>query len=128
MRKIKLDKNAPGGRTVSQLAAPPVVGGDGIIWDRSRLIVVAGHPASLTYFALKSDLSEGFITNVKTDPALRGPSTVAFAALRYLVVNADFATSATPFTVVSLRAPLFHPWWEIPEGEGWLAGDLKARH
>lgn len=126
--RITLDKDAPGGRTVTQLAAPPVVGGDGIIWDRGRLIVVAGDPPTLTFFALKSDLTEGFITSVRTDPALRGPSTVAVAWLRYLVVNADFATSTTPFTVASLRAPLFHPWWEIPEGEGWLAGDLKARH
>ena len=129
MYRISLDRAAPGGRTITQLAAPPVPGGDGLIWDRGRLVVVAGDPAALTFFALKSDLSEGVITRVRSDPALRGPSTVAFARWRYLVVNADFTTSATPFTVAGLRAPLFHPWWEIPDdGGSWLAGDLKTRH
>jgi hypothetical protein len=39
---------------------------------------------------------------VLTDPSLRGPSTIARARDRYLVVNADFATSTQPFTVSGL--------------------------
>jgi hypothetical protein len=38
----------------------------------------------------------------RTDPTLRGPSTVARDKQFYLVVNADFATSTTPFTVSAL--------------------------
>ena len=52
------------------------------------------------------DLRQGGRTadldHVRTDPALNGPSTVARDANRYLVVNADFATSTTPFTVAGL--------------------------
>jgi Cu-Zn family superoxide dismutase len=127
--RIKLDQGAPGGRTIAQLAAPPVTGGDGMIWDRGRLVIVDGDPASLTFMALSTDLTEAFITKVRTSPLLRGPSTVARAWNRYLVVNADFSTSTTPFTVASLWAPRRHPVWELPDGgDGWLAGDLRARH
>jgi hypothetical protein len=38
----------------------------------------------------------------RTDPTLRGPSTVARARNFYLVVNADFFISTTPFTVTGL--------------------------
>lgn len=127
--RIILDKNAPFGRTVRQLAAPPVVGGDGITWDRGRLMVVDGDLARLVFLALKADLTEGVITKETTDPALKEPSTVARAWNRYLVVNADFATDTTPFSVVSLKAPRSHPASEIPaDGDEWLAGALKMRH
>jgi hypothetical protein len=64
--------------------------------------VVRGDPASLTFLRLSHDLSRAQIKNTVTDPTLRGPSTVARAGNRYLVVNADFATSTQPFTVSGL--------------------------
>lgn len=127
--RITLDHQAPLGRTIQQVAAPPVVGGDGITWDRGRLIVVDGDPARLVFMALTADLQDGFITRERTDAALRGPSSVARAGNRYLVVNADFATSRTPFTVADLKAPRSHPASEIPDtGDVWLIDDLKTRH
>jgi hypothetical protein len=42
------------------------------------------------------------LQSTRTSTNLRGPSTVARARKLYLVVNADFATSTTPFTVAGL--------------------------
>lgn len=127
--RIILDPNAPSGRTIQQLAAPPVVGGDGITWDRGRLVIVDGDPASLTFMALTDDLTEGVITRERTDPALNYPSTVDRGHNRYLVVNADFDDSDLPFTVASLKAPHHHPESELPDdGDDWLSDDLKMRH
>lgn len=127
--EIRLDNDLPFDRAIQQVNAPAVVGGDGLTWDRGRLIVVTGDPAQLVFMGLREDLSEGVITHERTDPALRGPATVARAGDRYLVVNADFATSATPFTVVSLAAPDRHPPAELPdEGDGWMNILLRARH
>jgi hypothetical protein len=46
------------------------------------------------------------VDRVLTDPSLRGPSTIARAKDRYLVVNADFATNTQPYTVSALRRHL----------------------
>lgn len=91
-----------GAPTISPVAAPALVGGDGMIVDRGQLVVVRGDPASLTFLDLSDRRSQASIDRVVTDPALRGPSTVAAAFGRYLVVNADFATSTQPFTVAGL--------------------------
>jgi Cu-Zn family superoxide dismutase len=87
------------GRKIQQLAVDPVVGGDGMLLDRGRLVVVQGAPAQLTFVELDRRGSSGTVVGHLTDPTLRGPSTVAQAGARYLVVNADFATSTVPFTV-----------------------------
>jgi hypothetical protein len=63
---------------------------------------VRGTPASLTFLKLNDARSRARIVDVDTDATLRGPSTVARAGERYLVVNADFATSTRPFTVSGL--------------------------
>jgi hypothetical protein len=90
------------GPTFSTVAAPALVGGDGMIVDHGQLVVVRGDPASLTFLNLGERRTTASIDRVVTDATLRGPSTVAAAAGRYLVVNADFATSTTPFTVAGL--------------------------
>jgi Cu-Zn family superoxide dismutase len=88
-----------GGRTISAIDAPDLTGGDGLLLDKGRLIVVRGNPASLTFLKLENDRSRARIRAMVEDPSLHGPSTVARLHDRYLVVNADFATSTQPFTV-----------------------------
>ncbi|HEY6592942.1 MAG TPA: hypothetical protein VI011_02360 [Asanoa sp.] len=100
--RIVVDPDAAQGRTISPVDAPPLTGGDGMVVDRGRLIVVIGDPATLTFLSLSADHLRARTDEVRTDPTLRGPSTVARAADRYLVVNADFAVSRTPFTVSGL--------------------------
>ena len=104
--RIRFDAAAPGGRTIRLVDAPPLVGGDGLLVDHGRLVVVRGDPATLTFLRLGPRHLWAAVVAVRTDPTLRGPSTVARARDRYLVVNADFATSTTPFTVSGLRRGL----------------------
>jgi hypothetical protein len=100
--RIRFQAGAPHGRTIRLVAAPRLVGGDGMILDCGRLAVVRGAPASLTTLRLGPRNLWAAVVRVRANPTLRGPSTVARAGLRYLVVNADFATSTTPFTVSGL--------------------------
>jgi sugar lactone lactonase YvrE len=92
-----------GGRPkISTIDVEPLLGGDGLLLDRGRLIVVQGTPAMLTFVKLRHHTSSGTVVERRTDPNLRGPSTIARAGHVYLVVNADFGTSRTPFTVAVL--------------------------
>jgi hypothetical protein len=93
-----------GGRRIQQIAVDPLVGGDGMLLDRGRLVVVQGSPAQLTFVDLDRGASRGTVVGHLTDATLRGPSTVARDRDRFLVVNADFATSTTPFTVSGIAA------------------------
>jgi hypothetical protein len=76
-----------------------------MLLDRGRLVVVQGAPAQLTFIQLDHRASRGSVVGHLTDPTLRGPSTVARARDRYLVVNADFATSTVPFTLSGIARP-----------------------
>jgi hypothetical protein len=89
-------------RTIQRVDAPAVVGGDGLLIDKGRLIVVQGSPAQLSILKLRGGASRATLENTRTDPTLRGPSTVARVKKLLLVVNADFATSTQPFTVSGL--------------------------
>ncbi len=100
--RISLKSGATNGRVINQLTADPLPGGDGLLLDRGRLIVVQGSPAALKFLKLNSDAARADLQATRTDPTLRGPSTVARAKNLYLVVNADFATSTKPFTVSGL--------------------------
>lgn len=84
---------------VRQVRVAPLVAGDGMIVDRGRLVVVQGAAQQLTFVKLRRGGTRGEIDSTLTDPSFDGPSTVARAKNRYLVVNADFATSTPPFTV-----------------------------
>jgi sugar lactone lactonase YvrE len=98
--RIDVDEGAVNGRTIQQIAVERLVGGDGMLLDRGRLIVVQGGPApTLTFVQLEADARRGRVVERRTDPTLRGPSTIARARQLYLVVNADFVTGRTPFTV-----------------------------
>jgi sugar lactone lactonase YvrE len=99
--RIDLDADAPNGREIRRIDVEPLHG-DGLLLDRGRLIVVEGSPAALKFVKLKGNATRGKVVETQTDPALRGPSTVDRARDLYLVVNADFATSTMPFTVVGL--------------------------
>jgi hypothetical protein len=100
--RIDLKRSAANGRVIRQIAADPLVGGDGLLLDNGRLIVVQGSPAALKFLKLHGDATRADLRATRTDPTLRGPSTVDRAKNLYLVVNADFATSTTPFTVSGL--------------------------
>lgn len=76
--------------------------GDGLLLDRGQLIVVQGGPPTRAFVKLDGKVKEGKVAERRTDPTLRGPSTVARARNFYLVVNADFFISTTPFTVTGL--------------------------
>lgn len=89
-------------RTIQQIDAPTLVGGDGMLLDKGRLIVVQGSPAQLSVLKLRGGASRATLEDTRTDPTLRGPSTVARVKKLLLVVNADFATSTQPFTVSGL--------------------------
>ena len=89
-------------RRIQQIDAPALPGGDGLLLDRGRLVVVEGDPAALQFLKLDRNATRARLVETRTDPTLRGPSTVARAHKLLLVVNADFATSTTPFTVSGL--------------------------
>src|SRR5262245_20993614 len=100
--RIDLDRR---GRRIQQIAADPVLGGDGMLLDRGRLVVVQGSPAQLTFVRLEQRAARGTIVGHVTDATLRGPSTVARVGDRFVVVNADFATSTAPFTLSGIARP-----------------------
>ena len=88
-------------RKITKIHAPDLAG-DGLLIDGGRLLVVTGSPAAVTVLTLSDDDSRARVDKVLTDPSLRGPSTIARAEDRYLVVNADFATNTQPYTVSAL--------------------------
>jgi sugar lactone lactonase YvrE len=100
--RIDLGTGDPSTRQIQQIDAPALPGGDGLLRDRGRLVVVQGDPAALRFLKLEDDASRALLVDTRTDPTLRGPSTVARVCKLLLVVNADFATSSTPFTVSGL--------------------------
>jgi Cu-Zn family superoxide dismutase len=102
--RVVLTRDGSGARSIEAIRGlgTGLTGGDGMIVDRGRLVVVIGDPATLNFVKLRHHNLRGRITDVRGDNTLKGPSTVARAMDRYLVVNADFATSATQFTVSGL--------------------------
>jgi sugar lactone lactonase YvrE len=100
--RIDLGAGTPTSRRIEQIDAPALPGGDGLLLERGRLVVVQGDPAALRFLKLGGDASRARLVDTRTNPTLRGPSTVARVHKLLLVVNADFATSTTPFTVSGL--------------------------
>jgi hypothetical protein len=86
-----------------------VKGGDGLLVDRGRLLVVRGstpHNANgaVQAFKLSHHRTRARFESETSDPSLTGPSTIARARDRLLVVNPNFAgaANATQFTVTGL--------------------------
>jgi sugar lactone lactonase YvrE len=95
-------------RKITQVDAPALPGGDGLLIDGGRLLVVQGSPAQVSVLKLKSGSSRATLDRTITDPTLKGPSTIARVGKLLLVVNADFATSTQPFTVSGLPRKAEH--------------------
>lgn len=92
-----------GAAAIQAITGVNLPGGDGMIRDRGRLVVVqGGPPAQLSFVKLNHSARRGTVVGTKTSSNLRGPSTVARTRKLYLVVNADFDTNTKPFTVDGL--------------------------
>jgi sugar lactone lactonase YvrE len=102
--RIALARGGASIRAIDEITGATVPGGDGMLLDRGRLVVVQGDPAQLTFVKLRAGARRARLDGTETSDALRGPSTVDRAKGLYLVVNADFDTSRTPFTVAGLPA------------------------
>ena len=101
--RIDLNENAPYGRKIHPIAVEPLAGGDGLLLDGGDLLVVqGGPPAMLTFVRLNGAADRGRVIERRSDPTLREPSTVARVRNFYLIVNADFSNSVTPFTVTGM--------------------------
>ena len=98
--RIDLDRDNPAARTITKIDAPEVAG-DGLLIDRGKLLVVIGSRPGVKVLDLSLDDSRAREVKVLTDASLRGPSTIARAKDRYLVVNAAFG-QPTPYTVSAL--------------------------
>jgi len=92
-------------RAIDEITGATVPGGDGMLLDRGRLIVVQGDPAQLSFLALRRGAPRATLERTQTSDKLRGPSTVDRARGLYLVVNADFDADRKPFTVAGLPRP-----------------------
>jgi Cu-Zn family superoxide dismutase len=101
--RIQLARGGAAIRSIDAVKGVSVPGGDGLLQDRGRLLVVqGGPPAQISFVKLRHGDRRGAVRDVRTSPLLKGPSTIARARDLYLVVNADFATSTKPFTVAGL--------------------------
>ena len=69
---------------------------------RARTRTTASPTGSSTSSTLRHGGRDGRLADQRTDASFQGPSTIARARDRYLVVNPDFATSTPPFTVTAL--------------------------
>jgi sugar lactone lactonase YvrE len=100
--RIDLSEDGSSIREIDEVEGATVSGGDGLLLDRGRLVVVQGDPAQLSFVKLRGGARRATLQRTQTSDKLRGPSTVDRAKSLYLVVNADFATSQRPFTVAGL--------------------------
>jgi Cu-Zn family superoxide dismutase len=109
--RVKVGKDGNAARKIRELQVKggPFAGGDGLLIDRGQLLVVQGsNPGDgfpngvVNFIDLRHGGRDGRLADQRTDASFQGPSTIARARDRYLVVNPDFATSTPPFTVTAL--------------------------
>ena len=109
--RVKVGKSGNAARKIRELQVKggPFAGGDGLLIDRGQLLVVQGsNPGDgfpngvVDFIDLRHGGRDGRLADQRTDASFQGPSTIARARDRYLVVNPDFATSTPPFTVTAL--------------------------
>ena len=108
---VKVGRDGNAARKIRELAVDggPFKGGDGLLIDRGQLLVVQGSNPDdgfpngvVDFIDLRHGGRDGRLADQRTDASFQGPSTIARARDRYLVVNPDFATSTPPFTVTAL--------------------------
>ena len=92
--RIKLGEDGDSIDSIDEITGATVPGGDGMLLDNGRLVVVQGNPAQLSFLKLRKDARRAKLQRTQTSDKLHGPSTVDRAKKLYLVVNADFATSS----------------------------------
>ena len=100
--RIDLGHDRSSIRGIDEIEGATLPGGDGLLLDRGRLVVVQGNPAQLSFLKLRGGARRATLVHTQTSDKLRGSSTVDRARGLYLVVNADFAGSRHPFTVAGL--------------------------
>ena len=109
--RVKVGKDGNAARKIRELQVKggPFAGGDGLLIDRGQLLVVQGSNPDdgfpngvVDFIDLRHGGRDGRLADQRTDASFQGPSTIARARDRYLVVNPDFATSTPPFTVTAL--------------------------
>ena len=100
--RIRLGGDGASINSIDEITGANVPGGDGMLLDNGRLVVVQGDPAQLSFLKLHHGARTAKLQRTQTSDKLRGPSTVDRAKNLYLVVNADFNTSTKPFTVAGL--------------------------
>jgi hypothetical protein len=100
--RIRLGHDGASIKSIDEITGANVPGGDGMLLDNGRLVVVQGDPAQLSFLKLRHGARTAKLQRTQTSDKLRGPSTVDRAKGLYLVVNADFNTSTKPFTVAGL--------------------------
>jgi sugar lactone lactonase YvrE len=106
--RIKLGRDGASIDSIAEIQGATVPGGDGMLLDNGRLVVVQGNPARLSFLKLRKSARRARLERTQTSDKLHGPSTVDRARKLYLVVNADFGKSAKPFTVVGLPRKAKH--------------------
>ena len=101
--RIELGDDRASIEEIDEIEGATVPGGDGMLLDRGRLVVVQGAPTNqLSFLKLRGGARRATLERTQTSDKLRGPSTVDVAKRLYLVVNADFGTNQKPFTVAGL--------------------------
>jgi sugar lactone lactonase YvrE len=100
--RIDLADDGSSIRDIDEIEGAVVPGGDGLLLDHGRVVVVQGDPAQLSFLNLHEGARRATLERTQTSDKLRGPSTVDRANGLYLVVNADFDLSRRPFTVAGL--------------------------
>jgi sugar lactone lactonase YvrE len=100
--RIDLNQKRDAIRRIDQIDGVTVKGGDGLLLDRGRLLVVQGGPPQISFVKLHHGARRGEVRSTRTSDLLDGPSTIARAGKLYLVVNANFAQDAPPPNVAAL--------------------------
>ena len=100
--RIKLGHDGDSIDSIDQITGATVPGGDGMLLDGGRLVVVQGDPAQLSFLKLRKSARRAKLERTQTSDKLHGPSTVDRAKKLYLVVNADFANTQPTRTVAGL--------------------------
>src|SRR3954452_20751038 len=100
--RIRLGDDGASIDSIDQVQGATVPGGDGMLLDNGRLVVVQGDPAQLSFLKLRKSARRARLERTQTSDKLHGPSTVDRAKQLYLVVNADFANTQPTRTVAGL--------------------------